>query len=465
MTQPSKAKAAKTIFQCSECGAASPRWLGKCPGCGGWNTLAEERAAPRSSGKVVPAAEAARAVPIAEVRAEDARRITTGIEELDRALGGGLVAGGVVLLGGDPGIGKSTLLMQALGAIAGRGQDVLYASGEESASQIAMRAERLFAKSKAASANMRVLATTQLEDIEHAIEHSEPTVVVLDSVQTVRTTDLESVAGSVSQVREVAARLVEVAKRRGIALVLVGHVTKDGALAGPKVLEHLVDTVLAFEGDRTHAFRLVRSVKNRFGPAHEVGVFEMVSEGLREVPDPSALFLRERPERAAGSLVVPTAESTRPMLVEVQVLVAPAVYGSSRRVASGVDANRLAILLAVLDRRAGIHVLDHDVFASIAGGARVEERATDLALAIAVVSSLRDRAVATDLAVFGELGLAGEARGVPRSGPRIGEARKLGFKRVILPRSNAERLDPSEREGVTLIAVATLGEALEAAID
>ncbi|HJL31539.1 MAG TPA: magnesium chelatase domain-containing protein, partial [Polyangiaceae bacterium LLY-WYZ-15_(1-7)] len=274
-----------------------------------------------------------------------------------------------------------------------------------------------------------------------------------------------SAPGSVSQLREVAARLIDLAKRHGIALFLIGHVTKEGAIAGPKVLEHLVDTVLSFEGDRSHAFRVLRATKNRFGPAQEMGVFEMDREGLREVPDPSALFLAERPEGSAGSVVVPTAEGTRPLLVELQALVAPAVYGNARRVVSGLDGNRLAILLAVLDRKAQTRVLDRDVFASVAGGARVDERALDLALAVAVVSSYRQRAVPADLVVFGEVGLAGEVRAVPRPGPRIAEARKLGFRRVLLPKTNAERLTKKEKKGLTLMPVGTLAEALETALD
>jgi DNA repair protein RadA/Sms len=458
---------AKTLYVCGECGASSARWLGRCASCGGWNTLAEERVrAPAGKGargravKAEPVV-APRPQPLGEVNAEDARRIPTGIDELDRVLGGGPVAGGVVLLGGDPGIGKSTLLMQALAALAAKGSRGLYVTGEESASQVALRGERIGGDGMR---EVQVLATTDLEDVEAALNEDTPHVAVVDSIQTVRSTELESAAGSVAQLREVSARLIDVAKRKGVALFLIGHVTKDGALAGPKVLEHLVDTVLSFEGDRTHAFRIVRVTKNRFGSAQEMGVFEMVREGLREVPDPSAMFLAERPERASGSLVVPTAEGSRPLLVEVQALVAPAVYGAARRVASGIDANRLSILLAVLERKAEVHVLDRDVFASIAGGARVDERAVDLALAVAVVSSLRDRPVAGDLAVFGEVGLAGEVRAVPRPGPRIAEARKLGFTRIVLPKGNAARLLPDERAGVELVPVATLADALSAAL-
>jgi DNA repair protein RadA/Sms len=453
-------KASKTVFICQACGAEAPRWLGKCAGCGAWNSLAEERveSGPRpsaaSSSSVGP-------VPLGEVRAEDAQRLPTGIAELDRALGGGAVAGGVCLLGGDPGIGKSTLLMQALASLAAGGHEVLYVTGEESASQIALRGERI---GGAGMRDVHVLATTTLGPVLDALRRGRFRAVVIDSIQTLRDPGLDSAAGTVSQLREVTTQLIDHAKARGVAMFLIGHVTKEGTLAGPKVLEHLVDTVLAFEGDPTFAFRLVRAVKNRFGPAHELGVFEMVQDGLREVPDPSALFLAERPSGAAGSVVVPTAEGSRPVLVEVQALVAPAVYGAARRVASGIEPSRLAILLAVLDRKVDVHVLDQDVFASVAGGARVSERATDLAVALSVVSSLRDRPVPADLCAFGEVGLAGEVRAVPRPQGRIAEARKLGFKTVIAPRTSAERLTADERRGVEVIGVDRLEQALEAAL-
>ncbi len=450
----------KTVYVCNECGASAPRWLGRCPGCDGWNTLVEERVAParRAAGGGRGAGQGARPTRLGDVRGEEAGRLPTGMEELDRVLGGGAVEGGVTLLGGDPGIGKSTLLMQALARLAAAGHRALYVTGEESAAQVALRAERIGTEGMR---DVHVLATTELEDVEAAVESLAPEVMVIDSIQTVRSTALESAAGAIGQLREVSARLIEVAKRQRIALFLIGHVTKEGALAGPKVLEHLVDTVLAFEGDPTHAFRMVRTTKNRFGPAHEVGVFEMVREGLREVPDPSALLLAERPKNASGSLVVATAEGSRPLLVEVQALVAPAALGPPRRVASGLDARRVAILLAVLERKAQVQVLDRDVFASVTGGARVEERGMDLGLAVAVVSSLREKAVAPGLVVFGEVGLAGEVRAVPRPGVRIAEARKMGFRRVVLPQGNAARLEASEREGVELCPVASLAEALE----
>ncbi|MBX3274177.1 MAG: DNA repair protein RadA [Sandaracinaceae bacterium] len=452
-------KKPKSVYACAECGAESLRWLGKCPACGAWSSLEERRARPAAPRVAPPASGGVRARPLDEVETDDAARRSTHLAELDRVLGGGAVAGGVVLLGGDPGIGKSTLLMQALAGLCRGDVRGLYASGEESAAQVASRARRLGVAHK----NVLVVSTTDLEDVEAAIAAERPSVVVVDSVQTLRAATLDSVAGSVGQIRAVASRLIELAKRDGLTLFLIGHVTKEGTLAGPKVLEHLVDTVLAFEGDPSGAFRLVRTEKNRFGAAHEVGVFEMVEDGLREVPDPSALFLSERPERAAGSVVVPTAEGTRPLLVEVQALVAPAVYGAARRVSTGLDGKRLAILLAVLDRKAQVHVLDQDVFASVAGGARVDERAVDVALAIAVVSSLRERPVSPGLVAFGEVGLAGELRAVPRAALRLTEAQKLGFSRAILPATNLAALNGDAPRGIELVGVRSLEEALREA--
>lgn len=454
----------KTVFVCTECGDDSPKWLGRCPACGAWSTLVARRepvggATARATNV---AGDQSPALAIRDVGSDEARRIETGIPELDRVLGGGPVLGGVVLLGGDPGIGKSTLLMQALAGIARAGKQALYVSGEESAAQVALRARRIGAPGMDA---IVVQATLDLDEVFATIERLSPTAVVIDSVQTVRIAALQAPAGSVAQLREVAARLVEVGKRRGIAMFLIGHVTKDGTIAGPKLLEHLVDTVLTFEGDATASFRVVRTTKNRFGPAQEMAVFEMVRDGLREVASPSALFLRERPSRAAGSVVTPIAEGSRPMLVEVQALVAPPQYGPARRVATGVDGSRLAILLAVLERKAEVHVLDRDVFASVAGGARVEERAADLAIAIAVVSSLRDRAIAPELAVFGEVGLAGELRAVPRGAARVAEARAMGFTRVLMPRGNAAQLTEEERAGVEVIGAPGLAEAMQHAFE
>jgi DNA repair protein RadA/Sms len=449
-------KAAKIVYECTACGAQSPKWLGRCPGCGGWSTLEEQRVNPRAArnaGRV--SASGVMPVAIADVEADNAERFGTGIVELDRVLGGGVVRGGVTLLGGEPGIGKSTLLMQAVAGVAASGRRVLYVTGEESAAQVAMRARRL-----GVSDQLLLLATTDVSDALNALGAERYDMAVIDSIQTLRSADLESSAGSVAQLRDVAGRLTEFAKAQHVALFVIGHVTKDGSLAGPKVLEHLVDTVLSFEGDATHAFRIVRATKNRFGPAQELGVFEMASDGLRGVADASAMFIGERPLRAAGSVVLPTTQGSRPLLVEVQALVAPALYGAPRRVTTGLDANRLAVMLAVLQRRASVQVLDQDVFASVAGGVRIDEPAVDLALSVAIVSSLRDRPVPNDRALFGEIGLTGELRGVARPAVRIQEAKKLGFSRVVLPQANLAHLTKDEKNELTLLGAKDLEHAL-----
>jgi DNA repair protein RadA/Sms len=446
------ARADRVVYECSACGAQSPKWLGRCPDCGAWSTLIESRAR-AATVKHAPADRVP--VELEAVMSEQTERIPIGIGELDRVLGGGLVPGAVVLIGGDPGIGKSTLLMQAVLSMARLGRSVLYVTGEESAAQVALRARRL-----GRAEGAMLLATTELADVQAAMDAQRYALVVIDSIQTMRSAELQSAPGSVAQLREAASRLTDQAKQSGAAVFLIGHVTKDGSLAGPKVLEHLVDVVLAFEGDSTQAYRLVRGQKNRFGPTHEIGVFEMREEGLREVADPSALFISERPERAAGSAVVPTAEGSRPMLVEVQALVAPAQYGAPRRVVTGLDSNRLAVLLAVLQRKADVQVLDHDVFAGVAGGARVDEPAVDLGLCAAVVSALRERPLAPSLLAFGEVGLTGELRAVPRVAARVAEARKLGFVRLVLPTASAQRLTADERKGVELLPASSLAEAL-----
>jgi DNA repair protein RadA/Sms len=348
--------------------------------------------------------------------------------------------------------------MQAVAGVAMAGLRVLYVTGEESAAQVALRARRLGVQE-----SLLLLATTDVADALRALEAQRYDMVVIDSIQTLRSGDLESASGSVAQVRDVAGRLTEFAKAHAVSLFVIGHVTKDGSLAGPKVLEHLVDTVLSFEGDATHAYRIVRATKNRFGPAQELGVFEMAQTGLRAVPEASALFIAERPTRAAGSVVTPTTQGSRPLLVEVQALVAPALYGAPRRVTTGLDANRLAVLLAVLQRRAGVQVLDQDVFASVAGGMRVDEPAVDLALCVAIVSSLRDLPVTSELALFGEVGLTGELRAVARPAMRVQEAKKLGFTRVLLPAANVAQLSAEERADIQLFGVRDLDEALAAA--
>jgi DNA repair protein RadA/Sms len=449
-------KNAKSVFVCSACGGKAPRWHGKCATCGAWNSLVEE-VVRKTAGKGTQPVAAPVAIRDVPKEAGNAR-LATGIGELDNVLGGGFVAGSVILFGGDPGVGKSTLLLQALAALEGKGARTLYVTGEESAAQVALRAERLAVRGLDA---VRVLATTNLADVEQAIRTSAPAVAVIDSVQTIRSAELESPAGTVSQLREVSEKLTELAKQSGTVLVLVGHVTKDGTLAGPKVLEHLVDVVLSFEGDHERAFRVLRASKNRFGASSEVGIFEMVETGLAEVADPSALFLRERPVDAPGSVVVSTIEGSRPLLVEVQALVAPAVYGASRRVTSGVDSNRAALLLAVLDRRVGLHVVDQDVFVSTAGGVRAMERAVDLGLALAMVSSFRGKAVPRDMAVFGEVGLAGEVRAVGYAAARVREALKFGYRTVVLPESAAAELEGEARRGATVIGVKTLADAID----
>ena len=467
----------QTQYVCQGCGAAAPRWLGRCPACGGWNTLVEERVS--KTGKSVGGrerlgrgdapGEAGRPVAIETVPEDGAARIPTGIAELDRVLGGGAVLGSVILVGGDPGVGKSTLLLQALAGIAGRGPATLYASGEESVAQVAVRARRLGlvgGRAHALGDKLQIVGASDVGEVEQAARACKPVAIVVDSVQVLRSADLESAAGSVSQLREVTARLVDLAKRERTAVFLVGHVTKDGALAGPKVLEHLVDVVLAFEGERGHAFRTLRAAKNRFGSATEVGVFEMSPTGLAEVPNPSELFLAERPDNAAGSVVAPVTPQTggaRALLVEVQALVS--VGGAGRRTATGLDGARLALILAVLERKVGLQMMGADVFANVAGGLSIDEPAIDLPLAIAVASAFRNRPCARDLVAFGEIGLAGEVRGVARASTRLAEAASMRFSRAIVPASSAERLSKTDRAGVEVLPVRTVEEAIRLALD
>jgi DNA repair protein RadA/Sms len=423
---------AKTAYVCAECGASALQWFGSCPSCRAVGTLAET--AVEKAGTHRYAAEAVQAVALEAVDAKELERIPSGLGELDRALGGGLVAGQVALLGGDPGIGKSTLLLQALHAIA-EALPTLYVSGEESAEQIAMRARRLGLQ----SASLRLLAETQLERIVATLDSAKPRVAVIDSIQTLWSETLQSAPGSVAQVRECAAQLTRHAKRTGTALLLIGHVTKEGAIAGPRVLEHIVDTVLYFEGDPHSAFRLVRAVKNRFGAVNELGVFAMTEKGLRGVSNPSALFLSTHDKPVAGACVLVTIEGTRPLLVEIQALVDAAHAPNARRLSVGLEQNRLAMLLAVLHRHAGIATWEQDVFVNAVGGVRIAEPAADLAVSLAVVSSLTDRPIAAKVAVFGEVGLAGEVRPAPRGQERLREAAKLGFEKIIIPRANAPK--------------------------
>ena len=451
----------KTVFVCQSCGAQARKWLGRCPECGAWNTLAEEPQAAAADAADAPryglAAEPAAARLYAEIETADAPRASSGIEEFDRVLGGGIVPGSAVLLGGEPGIGKSTLLLQAAASVARALGPVLYASGEESEQQIKMRGERL----GVGAAPLYLLAETCVERILEAVGRVRPVVLIVDSIQTVFSRKLQSAPGSIGQVREAAAHLLFTAKGRGLPTFLVGHVTKDGALAGPKALEHIVDTVLYFEGERHHAHRIVRAVKNRFGPVSELGVFEMTGAGLRAVPSPSELFLSERAADVPGSVVLCSVEGSRPILVEVQALVSSGAYGTARRTASGLDHNRLALLLAVLEKRAGLALAGEDVFLNIAGGLAVNEPAADLGVVAAVASSLRNRAVQPGTAVFGEVGLAGEIRGTPQAALRLREASQLGFARCVMPAGNTAA---AAGETCRQVGVGTVEEALEALI-
>jgi DNA repair protein RadA/Sms len=444
----------KTVFTCRECGGTSPRWLGKCPQCNAWNTLDETLPEPVAAGRnrFQSLTKSQPVATLSEIDAADVARSPTGQEELDRVLGGGIVAGGVVLIGGDPGIGKSTLLLQALDALSGQ-MKVLYVTGEESGAQVALRARRL----GLAGAGVRVLAEIHLEKIMATIAAERPAFCVIDSIQTVWSDELSSAPGSVAQVRECAAQLTRMAKGSGISLVLVGHVTKEGALAGPRVLEHIVDTVLYFEGDTHSSFRLVRAIKNRFGAVNEIGVFAMTERGLKGVSNPSAIFLSTHGEPVPGSCVMVTLEGTRPLLVEVQALV-DAGGPSPRRLSVGLDRDRLAMLLAVLHRHAGVDCMDQDVFVNAVGGVRIGEPAADLAVLLAIQGSLRAKALPRGFIAYGEVGLAGEVRPAPRGQERLKEAAKLGFSVAVVPKANAPK---RAIEGLTVHAV----ERIEQAID
>jgi DNA repair protein RadA/Sms len=444
---------AKTAYACTECGGTSSKWQGQCPNCGVWNTLVETIAATPASRFQALAGAASVVRALSSVEASDNPRAPTGIEEFDRVLGGGLVPGGVILLGGDPGIGKSTLLLQAMAAI-GATRRALYVTGEESTDQIALRAHRL----GLVNAAVELLAEVQLEAIVGAIRTHRPDVVVIDSIQTVYTEALESAPGSVAQVRECAAQLTRLAKQTGITIILVGHVTKEGAIAGPRVLEHIVDTVLYFEGDTHSSFRLVRAIKNRFGAANELGVFAMTERGLKGVANPSALFLSQHGKAVPGSCVLATLEGSRPLLVEVQALVDPVQGALARRVAVGLDPQRLALLLAVLHRHGGVEMAGQDVFVNAVGGVRIAEPAADLAISMAIYSSFKNIALDSKSLVFGEVGLAGEIRPVQRGQERLREAAKLGFHRAIIPAANK----PKQRiDGMEIVAVDRINEALD----
>ena len=450
----------KSIFTCTECGGTSPRWLGKCPSCGAWNTLIESAAAApgasknrlSQSNRIGYAGQAQAVTPLSAIEATEVARTPSGIPELDRVLGGGIVEGGVVLIGGDPGIGKSTLLLQAVDALQRTGMPALYVTGEESGAQVALRSRRLGLE----QSQVNVLSEIQLEKIIATCESMQPAVVVIDSIQTVYSDQLSSAPGSVAQVRECAAHLTRMAKNTGIAVVLVGHVTKEGALAGPRVLEHMVDTVLYFEGDTHSSFRLVRAIKNRFGAVNEIGVFAMTEKGLKGVSNPSAIFLSQHTEPVPGSCVLVALEGSRPLLVEIQALV-DSGGPSPRRLSVGLDKDRLAMLLAVLNRHAGVACADQDVFVNAVGGVRIGEPAADLAVMLAITSSLRGKALPKGFIAFGEVGLAGEVRPATRGQERLKEAAKLGFTVAVVPKANAPK---KPIDGITIHPVERVDEAI-----
>jgi DNA repair protein RadA/Sms len=452
----------KTVYRCNECGSEAPKWAGQCPDCGAWNSLVEAVAVPTTprgrplliSGYAGAASGDHAVKSLAEVEPGPDLRVPTGLSELDRVLGGGLVLGSVVLIGGDPGVGKSTLLLQTLAYLSGS-LPVLYVTGEESLEQVSLRARRMHLEAD----QLLLLADTQVEPILVQAAEKQPRVMVIDSIQTLFTEFMQSAPGSVAQVRESAAQLVRYAKQTGTALFLVGHVTKEGTLAGPRVLEHMVDTVLYFEGDTGTPFRVVRAIKNRFGAVNELGVFAMSDRGLKEVSNPSAIFLSRHDQAVAGSVIMVTREGTRPLLVEVQTLVAESHLSNPRRVTVGLDQNRLSMLLAVLQRHAGIAMYDQDVFVNVVGGVRITETGADLAVLLAVLSSLRDRPLADGLVVFGEVGLAGEIRPVQGGLDRLREAAKHGYKRAIVPKANAPKQAMAEIE---VLGVRRLSDAIEA---
>lgn len=448
-------KKTKTSYFCQHCGYMSPKWLGKCPSCNGWNCFAEELVSESELGHRAEIAFDGRPTPILEISAQEGERMLTGITEIDRVLGGGIVSGSAILIGGEPGIGKSTLMLQVMKNMALSGQKVLYVSGEESAHQIKLRANRIGAQAK----DLLVLVEVSLEKILEQIKKVQPAIVVIDSIQTVYSSDLMSAPGSVGQVREASSRLILSAKKNGIPVFLVGHVTKDGSIAGPKVLEHMVDTVLYFEGDSGHAYRIIRSIKNRFGPTNEIGVFEMQDKGLKEVPNPSAFFLAERPQNAPGSVVVASLEGTRPILVEIQALVSQSNLGMPRRTAIGVDHNRVSLLVAVLDKICGLHLGGSDIFINVVGGVRVEEPAVDLGVVAAMASSFLDRPMDARTVILGEVGLTGEVRAVSQMDVRVKEAARLGFNRCIVPKTNASPL--SKIEKMEICSISSLSELLE----
>lgn len=441
----------KTVFICSECGYESPKWLGKCPGCGSWNTMVEEMEERRVSGIY---AESSKPKKLCSIEISEEERYKTGLGELDRVLGGGVVKGSLILVGGDPGIGKSTLMLQISNSIGESHQTVLYVSGEESEKQIKLRSERLGVDSD----NLLVVSETNMSSIEKYIEEIKPSVVIIDSIQTVYRSDLTSAPGSVSQVREATGSLMRIAKSMNIAIFIVGHVTKEGAIAGPRILEHMVDTVLYFEGERFHTYRVLRSVKNRFGSTNEIGVFEMRENGLVEILSPSELMLSGRPKDVPGTVVVSCMEGTRPVLVELQALVSPTSFGMPRRMATGIDYNRVVLLMALLEKRIGMQLATYDAYVNVAGGMKVDEPAIDLGIVCAVASSFRNAEINSKTAVMGEVGLTGEVRAISYIENRIGEAYKLGLNKVVIPSDNLKGI--KEIKGMEICGVKDVYEAL-----
>ena len=450
-------KPLRTVFVCQACGYQAPKWMGKCPDCGSWDAFVEESRQPQTGhgGATGLTAAPSEPVPIDAIELESEDRLLTGISEFDRVLGGGIVPGTLVLIGGDPGIGKSTLMLQALHGLAGNGHKVLYVSGEESNRQIRIRSKRL----ETVSPELLVAAEVELETILNMVKSVQPAVMVVDSIQTMFNSELTSAPGSVSQVRESTVRLMFMAKRSGIPVFLVGHVTKEGAIAGPKLLEHMVDTVLYFEGDRNHVFRILRAVKNRFGSTNEIGVFEMKGKGLEEVGNPSAIFLSERPVNAPGSVVTASMEGTRPILVELQALASSSSFGTARRTILGLDQNRVALLVAVMEKKLGMQLLGHDIFMNVAGGVKIDEPAVDMGIVAAVASSFLDKSIPEGTLVLGEVGLTGEVRGIGQVETRLQEAQKMGFTRCLVPQSNRTRL--SGTGGMTITGIRTISEGIE----
>ena len=450
------AKAKTNIFFCQECGYESTKWMGQCPGCRAWNSFVEEpvvKSSGKSAGKL--GSGTAKPVTLDEIETSETERISSGMAELDRVLGGGIVPGSLVLVGGDPGIGKSTILLQVCKNLAGSGVATLYVSGEESLKQIKMRAARI----GQFTGNVKFMCETSLAEIEGAITKEKPKVVIIDSIQTMCNEEISSAPGSVSQVRESTSVLMQLAKKQGVMIFIVGHVTKEGSIAGPRVLEHMVDCVLYFEGERHQSYRIVRAVKNRFGSTNEIGVFEMTDKGLNDVPNPSLMLLSGRPVDAPGSAIVCSVEGTRPILAEIQALVSKSSFAMPRRMATGVDFNRVSLIMTVLEKRMGLHLGDHDAYVNVTGGIRLDESATDLAIACAIASSFRNQPLPADMAFFGEVGLTGEIRTVTQAARRIAEIKKMGFKRCMLPFDCLGSIDKCE--GIELVSVRSLSDALQ----